>query len=313
MTNRFPLVIDTSLNKIEELPVNDNLDLTYNGISIDGNLGQAGQVIVSTGFATGNKLQWAFVGDVTTNGTQTLRNKSINASQNTLTNIPNDSLLNKTITINGTPVQLGGSIDTYTPYSTLSGVLTNKTISGSQNTLSNIPNSALVNYTITLNGTPVPLGGSFNTAGDVTLSGVQTLTNKTIDATLNTLQNIPNSSLQYSNLNINGTSVPLGGTVQVGDVTTTGVQVLTDKIIDGTYNSLQNIPNSALVNRTVNLNGVTVTLGSSATIRPLIQIATPPSPTTSGVTGSLIYQSGYLYVCVDTNTWVRFAKDNTYS
>lgn len=39
-------------------------------------------------------------------------------------------------------------------------VLTNKTISGSNNTLSNIGNSSLTNSSITVNGTSVSLGGS---------------------------------------------------------------------------------------------------------------------------------------------------------
>ena len=38
--------------------------------------------------------------------------------------------------------------------------LTNKSISGSQNTLTNIPNAALVNSSFTLNGTVVSLGGT---------------------------------------------------------------------------------------------------------------------------------------------------------
>jgi len=38
--------------------------------------------------------------------------------------------------------------------------LTNKSISGSQNTLTNIPNSALTNSSVTINGTVVSLGGT---------------------------------------------------------------------------------------------------------------------------------------------------------
>lgn len=45
--------------------------------------------------------------------------------------------------------------------------LTNKTISGASNTLSNIPNSALTNSSITINGSPVSLGGSATIAGDL--------------------------------------------------------------------------------------------------------------------------------------------------
>jgi hypothetical protein len=55
---------------------------------------------------------------------------------------------------------------------------TNKTISGSSNTLSNIGNSALTNSSITINGTSVSLGGSVSSL--VTLTGTETLTNKTL-------------------------------------------------------------------------------------------------------------------------------------
>jgi hypothetical protein len=42
--------------------------------------------------------------------------------------------------------------------------LTNKTISGSSNTLSNIPNSALTNSSIIVNGSAVSLGGTLDIA-----------------------------------------------------------------------------------------------------------------------------------------------------
>ena len=42
-------------------------------------------------------------------GIQTLSNKTISGSANTLSNIANASLTNSTITINGTAVSLGGS------------------------------------------------------------------------------------------------------------------------------------------------------------------------------------------------------------
>lgn len=48
-----------------------------------------------------------------------------------------------------------------------SEVLTNKTISGSSNTLTNIPNSALTNSSITINGAPVSLGGTLTIAGTI--------------------------------------------------------------------------------------------------------------------------------------------------
>ena len=48
----------------------------------------------------------------------------------------------------------------------------------------------------------------------------QTLTNKTIDGSSNTLSNIGNSSLTNSSITVNGTAVPLGGSVTVGTAAT---------------------------------------------------------------------------------------------
>lgn len=48
---------------------------------------------------------------ITDDGTQTLTNKSISGSTNTLTNIPNSALVNPTITINGYQIQLGGTAE----------------------------------------------------------------------------------------------------------------------------------------------------------------------------------------------------------
>jgi|694.fasta_scaffold00876_25 hypothetical protein len=83
---------------------------------------------------------------LTTDGTQTLTNKTINLANNTITG--NISEFNSALSGND--------------FSTLAGseTLTNKTISGANNTLSNIGNSSLSNSSITINGTAVSLGGS---------------------------------------------------------------------------------------------------------------------------------------------------------
>lgn len=154
------------------------------------------------------------------------------------------TLINTGTGLTGGPITSTGTISIDSTVVTLSGTqsLTNKTISGALNTLSNIGNSSLTNSSITVNGTAISLGSggtvtatttstltigtglsgtSFNGGSPVTiaidssvatLTGVQTLTNKSISGSTNTLTNIPNTALTNSSLTIGSTSVSLGGT-----------------------------------------------------------------------------------------------------
>jgi hypothetical protein len=72
-----------------------------------------GKAKIGDGSTAWNSLSYSItgaIGDVTLNGTQTLTNKTISGSSNTLTAIANGSLTNSAITINGSPVSLGGSV-----------------------------------------------------------------------------------------------------------------------------------------------------------------------------------------------------------
>lgn len=83
---------------------------------------------------------------LTINGTQTLTNKTINLTSNTIT---------------GTTAEFNTALSDAN-FATLAGTetLTNKTISGASNTLTNIGNGSLTNSSITVNGSAVSLGGS---------------------------------------------------------------------------------------------------------------------------------------------------------
>jgi len=114
MANRFPLVINNSSTVVGELQEGDTLNLSLSGIYDGASTGLSGQVLKATG--SGN-VTWGTVGDVFLTTTQTLQNKTLtncilNGLTNSVTNIPNGSLVNSSITINGTTVALGGSVTT---------------------------------------------------------------------------------------------------------------------------------------------------------------------------------------------------------
>ena len=112
MADRFPLIVNAVSQKIEELISGDNLELTGNGIIINGDLG-SGKYLKSNG----TTVLWDSPGDVYLNQSQTITNKTIESSfisgtTNTFTNIPNSALNNNGITINGNLIPLGGTATT---------------------------------------------------------------------------------------------------------------------------------------------------------------------------------------------------------
>lgn len=131
----------------------------------------------------------------------------------------------------------GGALGGVAVTDTSTNTLTNKTIDGNNNTLQNIPNLALVNDFITINGENISLGGSVTISGgggggSSNPNAIETFTNKTMSGASNTFTDIANDSLVNSSIQINGQDVALGGALNVsglGDVTTTGVQDLSNK------------------------------------------------------------------------------------
>ena len=108
----------------------------------------------------------SLTGYVTETGTQTLSNKTISGTSNTLTNIANTSLTNSSVTVNGSNISLGGS-------ATITAVNPNALTIGTGLSGTSYDGSSAV--TVAIDSTVA------------TTSGTQTLTNKTISSTSNTI------------------------------------------------------------------------------------------------------------------------------
>ena len=150
----------------------------------------------------------------------TLTGKSISGATNTLSSIGNASLTNSAITINGSAVSLGGSV-------TVTATASNALTIGTGLTGTSYNGSAAV--TIAIDSTVA------------TLTGAQTLTNKTISGSSNTLTNIANASLTNSAVTVGTTAISLGASsLTLGGLTsvavtqdpTTNFQVATKQYVD---------------------------------------------------------------------------------
>lgn len=171
MTDRFPLVVNETSRKIEEMVSGDNLDLTGNGIVISGDTGTSSEFLKSTGSGT---LEWATAGNVYLNQSQTITNKifntcSLDAASNTIVNISNDSIINAFVTINGQQVALGSSTttpDTNTTYSISAGDGGNAnefivTLTDSSSATDNVTFVAGTNVSLSRNGDAITINSSF--------------------------------------------------------------------------------------------------------------------------------------------------------
>lgn len=180
--------------------------------------------------------------------------------------------------LQGGPITSTGtiSIDTSITATLLdTQTLTNKTISGANNTVS-------VSDALTI-GTGLT-GGSFDGSAAVTIgidstvvttTGNQTLTNKTISGSSNTLTNIPNSALTNSSITLGTTNIPLGSTslapvgltsITVTQDPTTALQLATKQYVDAVAQGL-NVHaacNAATTGTLASITGGTVTYNNGA-------------------------------------------------
>jgi hypothetical protein len=222
------------------------------------------------------------------------------------------------------------------------GTLTGKTMSGSLNTFSNIPNAALTNSAVTINGTPVSLGGSITVTATstaaltigtglsgtsyngstavtiaidstvATLTGTQTLTNKTISGSSNTLTNIANASLTNSSVTVGTTAIALGASsLTLGGLTsvavtqdpTSALELATKQYVDSVAQGLD--PKASCVAATT----ANITLSGTQTIDGVALIAGDrclvKDQTLSQNNGIYLVAAGAWTRATDMDTWAE--------
>lgn len=188
------------------------------------------------------------------------------------------------VTIDGVTqsVSLGGSfaIPIYgNVFTTATQTLTNKTLSncllsGAINTFSSIPNSALLNSSITINNTVVPLGGSINITGGG--GGVDTNTTYTLSAVdwSDNGVNNPNKKairLTGSDSATSNAVLVAGSRISLSrngnEITITGTEINTDTDTTYSVNADSLVVNTNAVGARLNLVGGGTGAGNGVTDR----------------------------------------------
>ena len=205
-----------------------------------------------------------------------------------------DPLADVTVTLPNATDTLVGKATTDT--------LTNKTISGSDNTLSNIGNSSLTNSSVTVNGSTVALGGSTTiTASNpnaltigaglsgtsydgssavtvaidstvATTSGTQTLTNKTLTSPVVSGLTLSDQSIIFEGATPDAYETTLSVTDPTADRTITIPNITGTLVTTGDTGSVTNgmlagsIANDKLSNSSITINGSAISLGGSVNI-----------------------------------------------
>lgn len=219
---------------------------------------------------------------------------------------------------NGTSVMTASAT---IPTTDLSGVITNAQLQNSSVTYNGVTVALGGSGTITATASnPLTIGtgltgGSYNGSTAVTiaidstvatLTGTQTLTNKSMSGSANTFTNIPNSGLTNSSITLGSTTVSLGATAtsitnlqlitpNIASIVNTGTLTLptatdtlvgrattdtfTNKSISGSTNTFTNIPNSGLTNNSITVGSTVFALGAtSLTLAGLTSVTLTQDP-----------------------------------
>ena len=221
----------------------------------------------------------------------------------------------------GGPITSTGTISIdNTVVTTLTDVqtLTNKTISGASNTLTNIGNASLTNSSITINSTAVSLGSSINVGTVTSVSGTGTVNGLTLTGTVTnsgsltlggTLSNIANSALTNSSLTVGTTTIALGATsltlagltsVTVTQDPVSALQLATKQYVDSVAQGLSTkAPVLVATTANITLSGEQTIDGfTTSSSRVLVK-----NQSTASQNGIYVSSSGAWTRSSDANTW----------
>jgi hypothetical protein len=224
----------------------------------------------------------------------------------------------------------------------VSETLTNKTISGTSNTITNVANTSLTNSSITINGTPVSLGGSINIAGDIEgvtagtglsgggTSGTVTLsvdtavvatTNNTLTMSGKTLTSpvvsglaLSDSSIIFEGSSADEFETTLTVTNPTADRTITLPNVTGTVITTGDTGTVTNtmlagsIANDKLSNSAITINGTAVSLGGSISLPGDIEGVTAGTGLTGGGTSGTVTLNVDTTVVATTNNTLTLSN-----
>ena len=147
-------------------------------------------------------------------------------------------------------------------------ILTNKTIDGNNNTISNIPNSALSSIdNAKLTNSTITITGDGAQTSDIDLGDTLTIEGGTGITT---------------SVSADKVSISIDGAVLTEDST----DVLTNKTISGSTNTLSSIANTSLANSTVSYGGVQLSLGGTDAT-PAFDLTDATNYPTSSLSGTI--------------------------
>jgi hypothetical protein len=252
------------------------IDVSANAVTIDGDASET--IDGATTYTLSNQYDWVSIivngtewsivsytsvaNAVTTDGTQTLTNKTIDVDNNTVSNIEVDNLkagvLDTDIsTVSGSDDTLASAkaIKTYVDSrNSATETLTNKTIDVDNNTVSNIEVDNLKAgvldtdiSSVSASDDTLASAKAIKTYVDSRNSATETLTNKTIDVDNNTVSNIEVDNLKAGVLD---TDI---STVSASDDTLASAKAIK------TYVDSRNSATETLTNKTIDFDNNTVT------------------------------------------------------